>query len=121
MLVFGIDIGGTGIKGAPVNVETGELAAERFRVETPRPARPEDMAEAVKKVLDHFDWKGPVGVGIPTIVVNGQCRSQSNLHPDWVNLHIDELFKEYCGNDFVIVNDADAAGLAEMTFGAGRD
>ena len=120
MLLFGLDIGGSGIKGAPVNLETGELAAERFRVETPKPARPEDVAEAVKQVLDHFDWKGPVGVGFPTIVVKGQCKSQSNLHKDWVNVHIDQLFKEHCGNDFVVINDADAAGLAEMTYGAGK-
>jgi polyphosphate glucokinase len=120
-MLFGIDIGGSGIKGAPVNLETGELTAERFRVETPRPATPDDIAQAVEKVLEHFNWKGPVGVGFPTIVVNGQCKSQSNLHQDWVNVHIDQLFKEHCGNDFIVVNDADAAGYAEMTYGAGKD
>ena len=121
MEVFGIDIGGTGIKGAPVNLETGELTAERFRVDTPRPAVPEKMALAVKEVLEHFNWKGPVGVGFPTIVSKGQCKSMSNLHKDWVNVHIDKLFHDVCGNDFVVVNDADAAGLAEVEYGAGKD
>lgn len=120
MTLFGIDIGGTGIKGAPVNLETGELQQERFRVETPRPAKPEPMALAVKQVLDQFNWTGPVGVGFPTIVQNGLCKSQSNLHPEWLNVHIDQLFKEVCGNDFKIINDADAAGLAEVKFGAGK-
>jgi polyphosphate glucokinase len=120
MELFGIDIGGSGIKGAKVNLETGELSSERFRVDTPRPATPESMALAVKEVVEHFDWKGPVGVGFPTIVVNGKCKSQSNLHRDWVNTQIDKLFKDTCGNDFKVVNDADAAGLAEMNYGAGK-
>ncbi|AWV98668.1 polyphosphate--glucose phosphotransferase [Arcticibacterium luteifluviistationis] len=120
MQLFGIDVGGSGIKGAPVNLETGELMEERFRVETPRPALPGTMALAVKEVLDHFNWKGPVGVGFPTIVANGQCKSQSNLHKDWVNVHIDKLFKEVCGNNFKVINDADAAGLAEMQYGSGK-
>ena len=120
MELFGIDIGGSGIKGAKVNLETGELSSERFRVDTPRPATPESMALAVKEVVEHFDWKGPVGVGFPTIVVNGKCKSQSNLHRDWVNTQIDKLFKDTCGNDFKVVNDADAAGLAEMNYGAGN-
>jgi polyphosphate glucokinase len=120
MELFGIDVGGSGIKGAIVNLETGELSSERFRVETPRPATPESMALAVKEVVDHFKWKGPVGVGFPTIVVNGKCKSQSNLHRDWVNTQIDKLFKDTCGNDFKVINDADAAGLAEMTYGAGQ-
>jgi polyphosphate glucokinase len=120
MELFGIDVGGSGIKGAIVNLETGELSSERFRVETPRPATPESMALAVKEVVDHFKWKGPVGVGFPTIVVNGKCKSQSNLHRDWVNTQIDKLFKDTCGNDFKVINDADAAGLAEMTYGAGK-
>jgi polyphosphate glucokinase len=120
MELFGIDVGGSGIKGATVNLETGELSSERFRVETPRPATPESMALAVKEVVDHFDWKGPIGVGFPTIVVNGKCKSQSNLHRDWVNTQIDKLFKDTCGNDFKVINDADAAGLAEMNYGAGK-
>ncbi|MGR3809888.1 polyphosphate--glucose phosphotransferase [Jiulongibacter sp. NS-SX5] len=121
MQLFGIDVGGSGIKGAPVDLATGELAAERFRVPTPRPATPDAMAKAVKELLDHFQWKGPVGVGFPTIVAKGKCKSQSNLHKDWVNVQIDELFKKTCGNDFKVINDADAAGLAEMEYGAGKD
>ncbi len=120
MELFGIDVGGSGIKGAKVNLETGELSSERFRLATPQPATPKAMAQTVKEVLEHFDWKGPVGVGFPTIVANGQCKSQSNLHEDWLGVQIDELFKKTCGNDFNIVNDADAAGLAEMNFGAGK-
>ncbi|MFT5885966.1 MAG: polyphosphate glucokinase [Arcticibacterium sp.] len=120
MELFGIDIGGSGIKGAMVNLETGELSSERFRLPTPQPATPMAMAKTVKQLLKHFDWKGPVGVGFPTIVANGKCKSQSNLHKDWLGVQIDELFKKTCGNDFSIVNDADAAGLAEMNYGAGK-
>ncbi|MFT7420103.1 MAG: polyphosphate glucokinase [Arcticibacterium sp.] len=120
MDLFGIDVGGSGIKGAKVNLETGELSSERFRLPTPQPATPSAMAKTVKELLRHFNWKGPVGVGFPTIVSNGKCKSQSNLHKDWLGVQIDELFKKTCGNEFNIVNDADAAGLAEMNYGAGK-
>ncbi len=120
MEILGIDIGGSGIKGAPVNIETGELLADRFRVDTPRPAKPEAIAEMVQEVVENFNWKGPVGCGFPTLVANGQARAYSNMHPKWVGVQIDELFSEQTGLPFRVINDADAAGLAEMTHGAGR-
>lgn len=120
MILLGLDIGGTGIKGALVNSETGELESERFRLPTPKNAKPQAIAEVVKEILANFDWKGPVGVGFPTIVKNGICKSQSNLHKDWVNINIEEFFNSVCGNAFKVINDADAAGMAEMSFGAGK-
>jgi polyphosphate glucokinase len=120
MEVFGIDIGGSGIKGAPVNIETGELTAERVRLPTPFPSKPAEVAKAVKEILDHFDWKGPVGCGFPTVIANGKAKGHSNMDPEWVGVQIDQLFSEKTGLKFKVVNDADAAGLAEMKFGAGQ-
>lgn len=120
MEIFGIDIGGSGIKGAPVNIETGELTAERMRVPTPSPSKPAEVAKAVKEILDHFDWKGPVGCGFPTIIRNGKAKGHSNMDPEWVGVQIEELFGRVTGNRFKVINDADAAGLAEMKFGAGQ-
>lgn len=120
MEVFGIDIGGSGIKGAPVDIATGQLTAERHRIATPSPSKPADVATAVKELLDVFDWKGPVGCGFPTVIANGKARGHSNMDPEWVGVQIDELFRRRTGQPFVVVNDADAAGLAEMSFGAGR-
>lgn len=120
MEILGLDIGGSGIKAAPVNIETGELLAERFRVPTPRPTKPESVAEAVLTLIEHFDWKGPVGCGFPTVVNNGQCMTKSNIHKSWVGVHVDQLLAEKTGLPVTVINDADAAGLAEMTFGAGK-
>ncbi|EON79476.1 Polyphosphate glucokinase [Lunatimonas lonarensis] len=120
MDILGIDIGGSGIKGAPVNIETGELTAERFRVPTPKPAKPESVAEAVKTLVDHFNWKGPIGCGFPTVVNNGMSVTKSNIHKSWVGTQVDALFSEKTGLPVTVINDADAAGLAEMTYGAGK-
>ncbi|SEJ77055.1 polyphosphate glucokinase [Cyclobacterium xiamenense] len=120
MEVLGLDIGGSGIKAAPVNIETGELTAERFRVPTPRPTKPESVAEAVQTLVNHFAWEGPIGCGFPTVVANGRCMTKSNIHKSWVGVQVDQLLAEKTGLPVVVINDADAAGLAEMTFGAGR-
>ena len=120
MEIFGIDVGGSGIKGAPVNIKTGELTAERFRIATPNPAKPELVARAVKDLLKHFKWEGPVGCGFPTVIVNGKSRTFGNIDPEWVGVQVDELFHKHTGQNFKIINDADAAGIAEMTFGAGK-
>ncbi len=120
MEIFGIDVGGSGVKGAPVNIETGELLAERVRIETPQPSKPEAVAKAVKTLLDKFNWKGPVGCGFPMVISNGKARFLSNLDPDWTDVQVDELFSEATGCPFRVVNDADAAGLAEMTYGVGK-
>jgi polyphosphate glucokinase len=121
MEVLGIDIGGTGIKGAIVNTENGTLITERFRIKTPRPATPKKVAKKIQKMIDHFEWKGLVGCGFPTPLQHGKCITGGNLHEEWKGVHVDKLFNEKTGNDYFIVNDADAAGLAEINFGAGKN
>ncbi|MBI9041216.1 polyphosphate--glucose phosphotransferase [Lutibacter sp.] len=121
MVILGIDVGGTGIKGALVNTVTGELISKRRRIATPQPATPEAVAETIQKIIHHFKWKGPVGCGFPTPLKNGKCITAGNLHKDWKNLKVDDFFKNKTGNSFSVLNDADAAGLAEITFGAGKD
>lgn len=120
MEVLGIDIGGTGIKGAIVNTKTGILTTERHRISTPRPATPKKVAKTIQKMINYFEWKGLVGCGFPTPLQHGKCLTGGNLHEDWKGTQVDTLFKEKTGNDFFIVNDADAAGLAEINFGAGK-
>jgi len=92
MAVLGIDIGGTGMKGALVDPITGELVSERFRVPTPQKRNPKSMAKAVGKIVSHFDYKGKVGVGFPTIIKNGVCLSSGNLHKSWKNQNVSEIF-----------------------------
>lgn len=120
MELLGIDIGGTGIKGALVNAETGEMLTERFRIPTPPSRKPEEMAEVIKKIVDHFNYSGPVGCGFPTIVKNGVCISSGNLDKSWVGVNIDELFTSVTGHEFTVLNDADAAGYASMNYGVGK-
>ena len=118
--ILGIDVGGTGIKAALVDVESGLLLSDRHRIKTPRPATPDAMAGAVKQLLGEFDYKGTVGCCFPTIVVDGQARSVSNLDEAWRNVQIDETFARATDLAFVVINDADAAAVAEMQLGAGR-
>lgn len=115
MDVLGIDIGGSGIKGAPVDTEAGELTQERLRIPTPHPAKPAAVAEVVAQIVEHFAWKGPVGVTFPGVVVNGVVRTAANVHESWIGVDAAKLF-----GGATVLNDADAAGIAEMTFGAGR-
>ena len=121
MEVLGIDIGGTGIKGAIVNVETGELVSERHRIPTPLGAKPNDVADEVAQMVAHFDWKGKVGCGFPTIISNGKARSTGNIDESWLHVQVDELFEEKTGLEFSVANDADVAGIAEIKMGAGKD
>ncbi|MDB4241735.1 ROK family protein [Polaribacter sp.] len=122
MNVLGIDIGGSGIKAAIVNTITGELVTERHRISTPKPATPEAVANIVKEMVTHFDWSGIVGCCFPTIVVDGQCKHIGNLSKEWVDVRIDHLFKTTCGGlSFYVSNDADLAGLAEVSLGAGKE
>lgn len=120
-LPFGIDFGGTGIKGAPVDLERGEFAAERERIKTPSPSTPEAVAEVFVDLLGRFpDSAGPVGVTVPAVVRRGVVGSAANIDPAWVGTDADALFTEATGRDVHVVNDADAAGLAEVRYGAAR-
>ncbi|MDB4270888.1 ROK family protein [bacterium] len=120
MVVLGIDIGGSGMKGALVNSITGEMLTERFRIPTPESRKPQEMAEVVKEIVQHFNHKGPVGVGFPTIIRHGICKSKGNLHKSWVNLNVKELFSKATGLPVTVINDADAAGYATMNYGLGK-
>lgn len=119
--VLGIDIGGSGMKAAVVDTSTGEFVTEKHRIETPKPATPDAMADVVRQLTTHFEWSGPVGVGFPGVIQQGFVRTAANLHKKWVDVDGDALFTEASGCDVAMINDADAAGLAEARFGAGRD
>ncbi|MGB5323610.1 polyphosphate--glucose phosphotransferase [Lutimonas sp.] len=120
MHILGIDIGGSGIKGGIVDTTTGEMITEKFRLPTPRPALPNEVAKTVHQIVDHFNWKGEVGAGFPTPLFHGKCLSGGNMHPDWKGVQADELFSSVTGLQFTVINDADAAAEAEMHFGAGK-
>lgn len=120
MQVLGIDVGGSGIKGAPVDTKTGKLLAERVRIKTPKNAEPEPVAEVVAEIVKSFEWKGPVGIGFPAPVKSGITLMAANISDKWVGTNADELFTKVTGCDCTMINDADAAGLAEMKFGAGK-
>jgi polyphosphate glucokinase len=117
--VLGIDIGGSGIKGAPVDTAKGTLITERIKVETPRPALPDSIAKAVHGLVQDFSWTGTTGITFPGVVVNGVTMTAANLDPAWIGLDTRALFDSATGLSTALVNDADAAGLAEMRFGAG--
>jgi polyphosphate glucokinase len=117
--ILGIDIGGSGIKGAPVNIKTGELLEERHRIETPDPATPKKVAKTIKELVKHFDWKGPIGCGFPAVVQNGIVRTASNIDKSWIDTDAEQLFRDVTGLPVSVINDADAAGLAEVKLGAG--
>ncbi|HEX4359858.1 MAG TPA: ROK family protein [Pseudonocardia sp.] len=118
---FGVDIGGTGIKGAPVDLRKGKLAEERFRVPTPQPATPDAVAGVVREVLDHFDWQGPFGCTFPAVVQHGMVRTAANVDSAWIGTDAHKLLGKVTGRRPLVVNDADAAGLAEVHFGAAKD
>ncbi|MFI1964071.1 polyphosphate--glucose phosphotransferase [Streptomyces pathocidini] len=119
--IFGVDIGGSGIKGAPVDLVRGDLAAERHKVLTPQPSTPDAVADGVKEVVDHFGWTGPVGVTFPGVVTGGTTRTAANVDSGWIDRDARALLSERLGGlPVTVLNDADAAGVAEMSFGAGR-
>ncbi|MFE4576669.1 polyphosphate--glucose phosphotransferase [Streptomyces chartreusis] len=122
MQIFGLDIGGSGIKGAPVDLDRGDLAQERFKVLTPQPATPDGVADGVKEVVEHYGWTGPVGLTFPGVVTDGSTiRTAANVDKSWIDTDARALFSDRLGGHPVtVVNDADAAGVAEMHFGAGR-
>ena len=118
MDVLGIDIGGSGIKAAPVDVTNGALSAPRVKVATPRPALPDPIAEAVKGLVAGFGWTGPAGIAFPGVVIGGVTHTAANLDPAWIGLDARALFAKATGLTVCMLNDADAAGTAEMKFGA---
>ena len=123
-VAIGIDLGGTGIKGAPVDLRTGSLAAPRHCIATPQPATPAAVAAAVRELRDHFadvPTGAPIGVAIPAVVRQGIVRTAANIDPTWIGTDADQLFRQALGMPAALLNDADAAGLAELTLGAGRD
>jgi polyphosphate glucokinase len=118
--VLGIDIGGSGIKGAPVNTKDGSLLELRYRISTPDPSLPEEVADVIKKIVMHFKWEGPVGCGFPAAIQHGVARTAANIDHSWIDTDVNQLFSVITGLPVTVVNDADAAGLAEMKFGAGK-
>jgi polyphosphate glucokinase len=121
MEILGIDIGGSGIKGAPVDVAEGALLAERYRISTPQPATPEAVSDTVAKIIQYFEWDGLVGCTFPAIIKNGRTLSAANVDDGWIGLEAEKLLRRKTGCSLLLINDADAAGIAEMEFGAGRD
>lgn len=120
-LGFGVDVGGSGIKGGVVDLDTGELVGERFKVLTPRPATPDAVADKVAEVVAHFDWTGPVGVTLPGVITDATMRTAANIDKSWIGTDVYKLFSAHLGDREVsVLNDADAAGMAEDAYGAGR-
>lgn len=120
MEILGIDVGGSGIKGAVVNTSTGEFIKDRLRIETPSPSKPDAIQKAVAEMVKQFEWQDKIGVGFPSVVKNGICYSAANIHKSWIGANIEELLAEASGCKVKAINDADAAGIAEMRFGAGK-
>lgn len=119
--VLGIDFGGSGIKGAPVDTKKGVLIDERHRIPTPDPAQPESVTQVIKNLVDHFNWKGPIGIGFPAVVQDGTVKTASNIDNQWINDKVNMRIREATGCPTFAINDADAAGTAEMKFGAGKN
>ena len=117
--VLGIDIGGTGMKAAPVDMATGKLTAERQKVATPHPSKRDALADVVQELVKAFEWTGPIGITFPGVVTNGTIQSAANVDPEWIGTDARALFGRAAGRAVQVINDADAAGIAEMRFGAG--
>lgn len=117
---FGVDIGGSAVKAAPVDLTTGTLAGERVRIETPQPATPEAVAAVVAEAVAHFGWRDRVGITYPGVVKSGRVHTAANLSKKWIGVDAVGLFGDATACEVAVLNDADAAGLAEMAFGSGR-
>lgn len=120
MEILGIDVGATDIGGAPIDSTDGSLLADVYEIETPDPATPDAITDVVQQIARHFDWSGPVGVGFPAVVDGGVVHSAVNIDDAWVGVNAAARFSEALHAPATVINDADAAGLAEMHFGAGR-
>src|SRR5918994_4382562 len=122
--VLGIDIGGSGIKGAPVDLSTGEMTTDRLRITTPEKSTPKNVAAVVGEIVDHFAdviGDGPLGVTIPAVVTHGKTRSAANIDKSWIDAEAEKIFEDRLSRDILLVNDADAAGVAEVRYGAAKD
>lgn len=120
MQILGVDVGGSGIKGAVVDTANGELLSERIRIETPQPATPEAVALTVKALAERHAWKGPIGIGFPAAIQHGIARTAANVDKSFIGLSVSDLFSAQTGCPVYVANDADVAGIAEMRFGAGK-
>lgn len=121
MKILGVDIGGTGIKAAPVDTASGRLLKPRHRIDTPQPATPAAVVETVAALVEHFHWKGPIGCAFPAVIKKGVALTAANVDRKWIGTNLEQLLARKCGNTVVALNDADAAGIAEMRFGRGRN
>ncbi|AZQ76323.1 ROK family protein [Flaviflexus ciconiae] len=121
-LALGIDIGGSGIKGAPVDLTTGEFVADRYRIPTPEKSTPKNVAQVVGQIAEHFDLPRhtPIGVAVPAPIVHGVAMWMANLHKSWAGTNVDELFSNVLDTQVTVVNDADAAGYGEVEYGAAK-
>lgn len=115
--ILGIDVGASGTKGAIIDISNGKLLTERLRLPTPKSGKPNDMAETFAELVKLLEWKGPIGCGFPAIVKDGVAFSAANIHKDWIGTNISKLFSKATKQDVYVLNDADAAGLAEVSFG----
>ncbi|PHN03032.1 polyphosphate--glucose phosphotransferase [Flavilitoribacter nigricans] len=118
--VLGIDVGGSGIKGAPVDIKKGKLLSERLRIDTPQPATPKAVAKTFAELVKMHDWNGPIGCGFPAIVRHGVAHSAANIDKKWIGTDVEKLFSKASGCPVKVMNDADAAGLAAVRYGAGK-
>jgi polyphosphate glucokinase len=121
MEILGIDIGGSGIKGALVNIQRGELVSERHRIPTPQPSLPEAVADVVNQLVEYFQWQGPIGCTFPAVIKQGVVHTAANVDKSWIGIHGEQLLRAKTGCPILLLNDADAAGIAEMEFGAGKE
>jgi polyphosphate glucokinase len=119
--ILGIDIGGSGVKGALVDTKTGEFTTERKRIATPQPATPKAVIKTVKKIYRHFDYTGPIGVGIPSVVIDGVVKSAANIDDSWIGYPGQQELAKATGCPVTLLNDADVAAIAERKFGAGHN
>ncbi|MCL4300926.1 MAG: ROK family protein [Anaerolineae bacterium] len=120
MEILGVDIGGSGIKGAPVDVEKGVMLSERQRLDTPQPSVPEAVGDVVAEIARRFNWQGPIGCTFPAVIKHGVAYSAANVDRSWIGFNGQQLFEQKTGCPVLLLNDADAAGIAEMELGAGR-
>ncbi len=119
--VLGIDIGGTGVKCAIIDIDSGKMLTERFKEATPQPATPEAVADVIKKQIRLLNWSGPIGCGLPSVIRKGKVATAANIDDAWIGLPANRFFSDALGHPTVVLNDADAAGVAEMKIGKGKN